>query len=119
MLVIIYYKTRSYTILIPSEYCPICNKTDSLQLQLLQQYNEVFSIIRFPIKKYNVLECNACKNSIPESKWNTAVKKYLQDALQNSDSENNTFLWSWLWKVPLALIGGYWLLYLIVYFLLL
>jgi hypothetical protein len=113
MLVSVYHKTYCYkTILIKEQDCPVCmEKKANLKLLMMLHYNEMFAIIRFPLEKFGVLECNSCLNTIPERKWALNINSIYQEEKEKMKTPN--FIWSWVWIVPLILIGGYLLLYLI------
>ena len=108
MLVIIEEKTRCYEfVLITNQHCAICSKKGGLRLNMMRRYNETFSIIRYPIEKFALIECNSCYHIIPENKWSGALKKLADNELESNNSKDTNFIWSWLWKLPLITIIGY------------
>jgi hypothetical protein len=73
------YEVRSFfhkTVKLEMELCPLCQQKGELKLHLMQKYVWCFLLLgsTLPSKKYGVLECTACKKSIPTKKWSSEIK---------------------------------------------
>jgi hypothetical protein len=64
------------TIEIKEGICPLCQQKGELKLHLMQKYVWCFLVLgpTLPSKKYGVLECAACKKSIPIKNWSSEIK---------------------------------------------
>lgn len=106
----IVYQIRSQlakTVSLTSTECPNCKETGNLKMEIYQKYTWIFGPI-LPAGKTAFLDCDACEQAIPVTKWNKELDKIYRNEKKNTKTPFRYFrgfiVLILIWLLPLTLI---------------
>jgi hypothetical protein len=99
---IVFYQIRSHkhkSILLENEFCPLCQDKGQLKLYLTQKYTWFFVPI-LPLQKCGILECDCCKKTIPNQKWNDKLDAIYKKEIKQIKTPAR--MWRGMLVIPLC-----------------
>jgi hypothetical protein len=102
MFVIIQHRSFHHkTVALHEENCPLCQEKGHLQLHIMQRYQWFIGPMT-PLPKYGIIECDACKQTVPNAKWGDRLTAIYKN--QKNSVKTPARMWRGMWVLPLLFV---------------